>query len=138
MLLDSNIIIYAINESSPKHKLAQEFIVKNKSKLYVAQQNIFETLRILTHPKYPKPMNITDAIDTVQGICDALTVISPQQETYILALELIKKYGLTSDQVFDAYLLATMLSNEIRDIVTDNEKDFKGFEGIKILNPFKS
>lgn len=138
MLLDSNIIIYAINNSSPKHKLAQDFIVKNKSRLYVAHQNIFESLRVLTHPKYPNPMDIKGATGAVNGICDALNVVYPQLETHFLALELIKKYQLTSDKIFDAYLVASMLSSGVDEIATDNEKDFRVFKGIKVINPFKN
>jgi len=137
MLIDSNIIIYAINESSPKHKLAQEFIIKNRNRISIAHQNIFETLRILTHPKYPNPMIINDAIKSVEKICDALNIIYPQLETHALTLKIVKKYELKSNQIFDAYLFATMLSNQIQEIVTDNEKDFKKFEGIQIINPFK-
>lgn len=137
MLVDSNIIIYAINTSSPKNKLAQDFLLKNKKTLYVTHQNIFECLRILTHSKYSRPMKIDDAIEAVNGICDAINIIYPQLETHYIALELIKKYGLTSNQIFDAYLVATMLSNEIKEIATDNGKDFSMFKGIKVVKPFK-
>lgn len=138
MLIDSNIIIYSVNSSSPKNKIAQEFLVKNRKKLYIAHQNIFESLRVLTHIKYANPMQINSAVEAVNGICDALNIIYPQLETHYLALELIERYKLTSNKIFDAYLVATMLSNEIEEIVTDNEKDFEIFEGVKVINPFKN
>lgn len=50
MLIDSNILVYAINILSPKHKKAQNFLQENITKLEIAHQNIFETLRVLTHP----------------------------------------------------------------------------------------
>ena len=136
VLLDSNIIIYSINKASPKHKPAQQFILEQQSKLVIAQQNIFESLRVLTHPKFPNPMTTTEAIEAVSGITDGLVIIHPQFETKEIALTLIKKYELNADTVFDAYLFATMLSHEISTIATDNEKDFKKFKGIQIVNPF--
>ena len=135
-LADSNILVYAINLHSPKHKKAQTFLQENKESLAVSHQNIFETLRILTHPKFSNPMKIEKAIKAVENIAQECQIISPDYKTHSIALELIKKYSLRSDMVFDAYLSATALSNEIYEIATDNEKDFRKFSEIKIVNPF--
>lgn len=135
MLIDSNILVYAINSSSPKHKLAQSFLEENIRELVVAHQNIFETLRVITHPKFPSPMSPEHALESVQNIVNACRIISPDYKTHSIALEMIKKYTLTADLVFDAYLAATAISNNIDTIATDNIKDFKNFE-IDILNPF--
>lgn len=137
MLVDSNILVYSINTVSPKHKPAQKFLLGEASRLYVAQQNFFETLRILTHPKFPNPMSVSNALTAVSQITNALKIISPNYETYYIAIELIRKYGIKSDKVFDAYLAATMSSNKIQTIATDNEKDFKVFQGLKVYNPFR-
>ena len=136
MILDSNIIIYSINISSPKHKEAQKFIQNYRSELFVAHQNVFESLRVLTHKKFPSPMKSISAIKSVFQITKALRIVSPNYESYYLSLELIRKYDLKSDQVFDAYLVGTALSNDINTIATDNEKDFKVIKEINIFNPF--
>lgn len=136
MLIDSNILVYSINLSSPKHKKAQDFLQENLSELVVAHQNIFETLRVLTHPKFPNPMKIDDAVDATLNILKACTVISPDYRTHHIALELIKKHSLSGDLVFDAYLVATALGNDIGVIATDNTKDFKRFIELKTINPF--
>lgn len=137
MLIDSNILIYAINTASPKHKQAQRFLQENSTKLVVAQQNILETLRVLTHPKFPKPMRLKDAVGVLESIISVARIIYPGDETYYVLLELIKKYNLGGDKIFDAYLAATALSNNINLIATDNIKDFKDIEEIKVVNPFK-
>lgn len=138
MLIDSNILIYSINSASPKHKKAQQFLQENLGKFEVAHQNIFETLRVLTHPKYPSPMKIKDALRAIENIIKACTVISPDYRTHHITLELIKKHRLSADQIFDAYLVATALSNIINVIATDDVKDFKKFTELKIVNPFTS
>ncbi len=91
ILIDSNILVYAINKSSPKHKKAQKFIEENIMNLAISHQNIFETLRILTHPKFSNPMKIDKAIDTVESISKECLIISPDYKTHNVALELIKK-----------------------------------------------
>ncbi len=136
MLVDSNILVYSINSSSPKNKRAQKFILENINDLEVAHQNIFESLRVLTHPKFPSPMKITSAIEAVESILKGLKIIAPSYRTHHIALALITKHKLSSDQIFDAYLAATALDNGIYKIATDNVNDFKRFTNIKLVNPF--
>src|SRR3990167_6028037 len=54
---------------------------------------------------------------------------------------LVEFYSIVTDKsrikngrVFDAHLAATMLSHQIKHIVTANVKDFKSFTEIKVLN----
>ncbi len=136
MLIDSNILVYSINTSSPKRKRSQDFLKKNLGNLDVAHQNIVETIRVLTHPRFPKPMNIKDAIVAIENILKASSIISPDYRTIHIAIALVKRYKLSSNHVFDAYLVATALSNDIDVVVTDNAKDFGKFAEIKTINPF--
>lgn len=136
MLIDSNILVYAINSSSPKHKQAQAFLQENIDNLEIAHQNIFKTVRVLTHPKFSNPMEISNAFEAIENIIDVCTVISPDYRTHQIALELIKKYNLVSDLVFDAYLVATAISNDIEKLATDNVKDLESFSEISLINPF--
>lgn len=136
MIIDSNILVYSIDKFSIKHKIAQKFLRENLNSLEVAHQNIFETLRVITYPKLPNPMKTREAIDTVEQILMSCRIISPNWNTHRIALDLIKKYKLSSDIVFDAYLVATSLSNGITTIATDNVRDFTKFKEIKVINPF--
>jgi predicted nucleic acid-binding protein len=120
MLLDSNILIYAINESSPKHELAQHFLQANRSRLVISHQNITEVLRVLTHPIYPNPMTPIQALESIKAIASKATVIYPTSNTEQLFYSLIKKYQIKGDQTFDTNLVATALTHEVRSIVTDN------------------
>jgi predicted nucleic acid-binding protein len=136
MLIDSNILIYAINTSSPKHQTAQFFLQDNIGQLEVAHQNIFETLRVLTHPKFSHPMQISSALEAVESILRGCSIVSPDYKTHRIAIELVKKYKLVSDQVFDAYLAATAISNGIKILASDNLKDLGKFTEFTVLNPF--
>lgn len=136
MLVDSNILIYAINRRSLKHKAAQIFLQNNIGHLEVAHQNILEILRVLTHPKFPSPMKIKDALKAINNIVKTCRVIYPEEKTYHITFLLIEENKPVSDQIFDTYLVATALSNGITTIATDNTRDFKKFKEIKIINPF--
>lgn len=136
MLVDSNILVYAINSVSPKHQKAQKFLQDNLGNLELAHQNIFETLRVLTHPKFPNPMKSQDAVVALERIMKVCMIIHPDYRTHQITLELIKKYRLSSDKIFDGYLVATALANGIAEIATDNAKDLKKFKQIQVFNPF--
>ena len=136
MLVDSNILVYSINRRSAKHVAAKNFLQNNAGDLKIAHQNIFETLRILTHPKFPSPMKVNEALKAIDNILKSCKVISPNEKTYHITFLLIKENRVRSDLIFDAYLTATALSNGIDTIVTDNTRDFKKFKGIKLINPF--
>lgn len=136
ILLDTNVIIFALNKTSPKNKTAQTYIRTNQPSLVVAHQNVFESIRVLSHSKYAKPLTSAKAVSVVLDITSALKLVSPNIETFHQTLYLIKKYKLTSNKIFDCYLVATALSNNIKSIATDNAKDFLIFEEISTVNPF--
>lgn len=137
VLIDSNIIIYSLTEQSPKKKASQKFIRNNQHILCISHQVILESLRVLTHPGFKHPMNYKKALKSVWSIVDVLNLISPNINTIILVKELIKKYKVKSNRIFDAYLIATALSSSVSIIATDNIKHFRTYEEIKVLNPFE-
>ncbi len=137
LLVDSNILVYSLNSSSEKCKKAQDFLQKNQLQLCVAQQNIFETLRVLTHLKSPQSLSPKQAVTALSLITKHFVVINPLPDTEYLALELIARHHIGGNQIFDAYLVATALSHGVTTIVTDNTKDFKMFEMVRIINPFE-
>lgn len=136
MLIDSNIIIYSLNSSSPKCKLAKKFILDNFSEITVAQQNILETIRVISHPKYPKPFKYDEALLAVDKIVRNLTIIQPSSETIEITYMLAKKYKISGNEIFDAYLVATALSNDEYEIYSDNVKHLGKYKEIKVKNPF--
>ena len=137
ILVDSNILIYSLNRSSPKNKIAKKFLSDNFKDIVIAHQNILETYRIVTHQKFPKTSRTQQQKKKYFRFFRSFDLISPNQFTFQILLELMKKYDIYSDNVFDAYLVSTAISNDIFDIATDNEKDFRKYAEIKILNPFK-
>ena len=139
VLLDTNIIVYSSNTLSPKYEQASQFrerVRLGEMRAFISHQNILESVRVLTHPKYENPMSTQEVLAQIASFKQLCYVISPYSETEEIAISLIKKHGLGSNQVFDAYLTATMLSNGLSIIATDNEIHFKKFKEIKIINPF--
>ena len=80
-------------------------------------------------------MKPSDAQDALWAIIKMFRIIYPNNKTHYLALELIKEHKLVGNHIFDAYLAATAITNDIMEIATDNVKDFQKFK-IDIFNPF--
>jgi len=101
----------------------------------IALQNILEAENVLIK-KYDQNKN--DITNYIENVIDAFnfTIIAPTPNTYLTFHKLLKK-SLTSVDLFDCFLAATMLDNKIGNILTLNTKDFSGIKGIQAENPFK-
>lgn len=92
-------------------------------------------IRVLTHDKYENPYTINEALEQSQNFEDLCQVIYPDSATLRITKDLIAKYKITSNTTLDCYLVATMLSNGIDIIATDNVKDLNVFKEINVYNP---
>ena len=136
ILIDSNILINATNTHSKKHKVALEFLNQIPQGC-ISIQNINEFLRASTHPVFPNPLTQSQATMQIKNFMDSFEVITPSEQTTLIHLNLLNKYNSTSNQIYDNYLVATMITHSIKMIATNNEKDFTKYKEIKVYNPFK-
>lgn len=137
MLIDSNVIIYALNSASPKNQESRLFIKAQAKRAVIAHQNILEVTRVMTHPKFANKFSVTTITKGIEQVTRAMKIIYPQEETLFVYQNLIKKYQPEGNRVFDLYLAATALSNGVREIATDNVRHFKDFEEIRVINPYQ-
>lgn len=134
-LLDTNILVYAFDRSSPYYQKAKKLILKAVSgqfEINIAQQNLVEFCNVLSRNYHILPSTITK---DVNNILHDFQIINPLPSTLSLFLKLFQQ-NKPNAHIFDLYLIATMLDNGINQIITLNEKDFDGISGIKIFNPF--
>lgn len=112
--------------------------MEGKFHLIIAHQNNIESNRVLTHTTYNNPMSPTEAQLHLSAYASFCTVISPMTNTLEICFRLMNKYKIMSNAILDAYLVATMLSNNVSTIATDNVNHFDIFREITVFNPFKS
>lgn len=141
-LIDTNVLIYAIDEKSEFHSEAIgifEQARKDKFIPCIAYQNILECYAIITDAKRVKnPLNPVGALALLtNNYLDNPLFLKIQQraETAKRALSIAVKYQLSKQRVFDALLIQTMLDNGVKQIVTYNVKDFINFREIKVIQP---
>lgn len=143
VLFDSNILVFAHNTASPFHSKAKKLLlsaVDGSLNAVLAPQNLLEFYSIITNPKrVEKPLSVSQVNLLVKEYLtsEVFIFIYPQDTTQSRTFELAKKHKIKKVEIFDTYLAATMFDNNVSIIYTDNEKYFKIFKDIKVVNPFK-
>lgn len=133
-LVDSNLLIYAYAEDSPKRQQAA-LLLNNcflgKATLALSLQNIGEFCNIALG-KYG--LGIKDVWERVEEFisCGSFVKLNYSAKTFQHALSIA---GSNNIDFWDAMLAATMLENGIDTIYTEDD-GFGKIEGIKAVNPF--
>jgi predicted nucleic acid-binding protein len=132
---DSNILIYSFDEKSLFFRKAYslfEFCKDKNLPLYLTQQNIVETERVLIHMY---KVRTSTAIEQIEDIIDAfnINILTPLPNTYMRYHEFLKRYK--NRDIFDLFLAATYIDNGIHDLFTVNTKDFYSIPDFNAVNP---
>jgi predicted nucleic acid-binding protein len=141
VLVDTNVLIYATLSADPRHARAREVLSLRRRtgvELFVSVQNLAEMYPNLTGPKNQPPDDPALAREKIRSIARlrGLTVLPLTLESIHHALDLCVAGGVTRQSYFDRQLAALMLREGIPVILTENDGDFAGIEGITALNPF--
>jgi len=140
-LLDTNVLVYAADESSPFHKDSKNILANallGNVEICICPQVLLEFFAILTDSRRVKnPREPDEVIEEIEKYLSSKNIakIYPEEDTLPKTIELLQKYKLKRQTVFDAQLVATMLSNNVTQIYTYNEDDFLKFEEVEVLTP---
>lgn len=138
-LVDTNIIVYAMDVTSIYHARAKAFLERTipSKKLVVALQNLTELYALLTNKKkIPRYLTPSEAERILVSIINGgdFTVITPTSRTPVRLLSLLKAYPVKGADVHDIHLGAVMIDHHISTIYTADTKIFKKL-GLTAINP---
>ncbi|MBI5323920.1 MAG: type II toxin-antitoxin system VapC family toxin [Ignavibacteriae bacterium] len=125
LFVDTNILIYSTEYKSPNHHIAKELLIEfSKShKLFINSQVLRE------YAKYISVVaNNEIAISEINTLKEQFEILYENSEVFNNWLDLMKRYKIISKVVFDCNIVATMLANNVKKILTNNPKDFKIYE----------
>lgn len=142
-LIDSNVFIYFADSSSPYHHKAKVFVEKIISggiNPIASPQNIYEFYSIITDKKRTgNAYSQKEAREFIAGILSLpnLKILQISHQVFEKVMEFLKSEKISSRQIFDAVLAATMIANGVKTIYTLNTKDFEIFgPEIRAVDPF--
>jgi toxin-antitoxin system PIN domain toxin len=139
--VDANVLLYAADETSPRHLEARrlvERIAAGPEIAYLFWPTVMAYLRIATHPSiFQRPLPARDAIANIDSLLSRPHVRAPgeQPEFWQRYRSVAADAAPSGNLIPDAHLVALMLENEVRTIWT-HDRDFRRFRGIDVRDPF--
>lgn len=140
-LVDANVLVYAINENADHHKAALKFVesgLNGKISMCFTPQVFSEFFATVTNPKrIAAVLSHENALSEIENyfLKGESDIVFVHKGTLDKMIELLKKYPVNAQDIFDLQLVATMLSNNVPRIYTYNEKDFLKYSEIEVFNP---
>ena len=136
VLIDSNILIYAIDASDKeKHEEATNIITKGaeeENTIALSAQNLAELYAVSKNVSQQAREDATKLIVQLNNTNTIQKIIYTHQTVH----NAIKLLQYTNDY-WDALIAATMQENNIHTIITENDKDYTNIPGLHAINPFK-
>ncbi len=142
ILLDTNILVHAYNKASPHQKVASSILEKaiaGEIEACIAQQVLFEFFAVITNAKrVESPLPPDKAAELCLDLweCDEIGKIAASELVPREVFSIVKSKRLSGSSVFDCILAVSAKVNKIDVIYTENVRDFKTYEFIKVQNPF--
>lgn len=139
MLLDANILLYAVDASSPLNERAADWLttsLRGDRRVAIPWATIGAFLRISTHPRiYDRPLTGPEAAGFVRSWLDAdpVWIPSTSERTFRHYDSLCEDQQVTGNLVPDAMLAATALEYGLTIVTADT--DFGRFPDISTKNP---
>jgi toxin-antitoxin system PIN domain toxin len=139
--IDANLLLYASDQGSPWHDAAVrrlDEVALGPEIVHLFWPTVMAYLRIATHPAiFAQPLSHADARANIQALLDLPHVqASGEQDAFWRRFtEVADDVAPTGNLVSDAHLVALMLENGVRTIIT-RDRDYRKFRGITARDPF--
>ncbi|HWX45267.1 MAG TPA: TA system VapC family ribonuclease toxin [Solirubrobacteraceae bacterium] len=139
MLLDANLLLYAVHKRAPQHDAAAAWLTEHLNgprRVGLPWQSLGAFLRISTHPRaFARPLTPASAWERVTDwlAAPAAWVPTPGPNHAQLLGELIACYEVSGNLIPDAQLAALALEHGL--VVCSADTDFARFAEIRWQNP---
>lgn len=139
VIVDANVLLYAVNEDSLHHRSARGWLdeaLTGSAGVGFAWLVLIAFLRIATNERIlPRPLSVGDAADQVDAwlASPAATIVDPLPHHARVWTDLLGAAGAGGNPVNDAHLAA--LAMEHRATIVSFDRDFQRFAGVRLLVP---
>ena len=139
MLVDANLLLYAVDRNSPHHERAASWwtdALNGERRVGLPWQSIGAFLRISTHPRVTTvPLSGTQAWAHVASwlAVDKVWVPPATERTAAILGQLIDRHSVTANLVPDAQLAALAIEHGL--VLYSADTDFARFDALRWVNP---
>ncbi len=131
VLVDTNILVYGIDEDSVFFKRARKIIGQDNYQLVTTSKNLIEFLAVTTKSSGYNLNNDT-ALEIVEEIIQGIEIVYPTQESMAIFLDLMNRYQPKGLKVHDFEIISIGLAHGVREVATFNTKDFNSVKEISL------
>lgn len=141
MLIDTNLLIYAVNRDAPQHDQARNWLeqtLSNNTIVGIPWLVSIAFLRLTTNPRVMQsPITIEQALNFVNGWLQQpyVMAINPGEQHWAILNKLLMNTGAAGNLTNDAHLAAIAIEHGY--VIASSDNDFKRFEGIEHINPLE-
>lgn len=141
MILDANVLLYAVDSSSAHHEATVEWLesaLNGVTRIGFPVQTLSAFTRIATHPRIMRdPLSAERAADFVRAWLEpgVSWVPTTGAATWTIAESLVRRHAVTGNLVPDAVLAASAVEHGVPVVSADS--DFARFAGVSWVNPLQ-
>jgi toxin-antitoxin system PIN domain toxin len=139
IIVDANLLIYAVNRDAPQHEGAKawlEQVISSRQTVGLSWNVLLAFLRLTTRPGlFRRPLSIGTALDLVGSWIDreSVTLIHPGPRHYQVLRDLLLESGTGGNLTSDAHLAALAIEHGAQLCSLDG--DFSRFRRLDWRNP---
>ena len=132
VLLDTNILVYGIDQDSAFFKRARTILEQLNDQLITTSKNLIEFLAVTTKSSGYNLDNET-ALGIIEEIIQGIEIVYPTQESMAIFLDMMNRYQPKGLKVHDFEIISIGLAHGVNEVATFNTKDFKSVKEISLL-----
>ena len=143
-LVDTNILLHAVNKSAPEHAAAFAFLEKHlsaRTPWCTTWPILYEFLRVSTHRRvFPAPLKAAQAMNFVHWIArvEEVAILAPTERHAEVLQSVAEEISPPAGNLFhDIHTAALMKEHGVSEIITA-DTDFLQFRFLKVTNPLVS
>lgn len=140
-LVDTNLLVYAVDDTSAHHTVAKAWLEDALSGLETvgfAWNALLGFIRLVTNPRvFTAPLTVEGALERVEAWLaqPCATVLAPTRRHTAVLRDLLGPLGTAGNLTSDAHLAALAIEHGARVCSTDD--DFARFAGVEFVNPLR-
>lgn len=140
-LLDLNILVYAVDESSFRHEAAKDWLdetLSGPATVALGWHVIIGFVRLSTRAAvFERPLTVGESLDVVDGWLQqpCVTVVHPTDRHAAVLRGLLTPFGTAGNLTSDAHLAALSIEHGAELVSTD--VDFSRFPGVRWVDPLR-
>jgi toxin-antitoxin system PIN domain toxin len=139
ILIDANILLYAVNKDAAQHARAKSWLetaLSGTETIGLPWTVLLAFLRLTTRPGlFRNPLHIGTAFDLMDLWLErtSVSIVHPGPRHGTILRELLEPFGTGGNLTSDAHLAALALENRAE--LCSSDSDFLRFRGVKWRNP---